>query len=57
MHCNEFEGICKSRNKITSCSTGNSINQIIYNEHDCNVRHVEKSETRSVPYYNISQQI
>ena len=48
MHCNEFEGMRKSENKITLCSTGNCINQIIYNEHDCNIRHAEKSETRSL---------
>ena len=47
MYCNEFACMRKSENKITLYSTGNCINQIIYNEHDCNIRHAEKSETRS----------
>ena len=48
MHCNEFEGMRKSENKITFCSTGNCINQIIYNEHDCSIRHAEKM--KHVPF-------
>ena len=56
MHCNEFEGMRKSENKITFCSTGNCINQIIYNEHDCTVRHAEKMNT-FLYVYDISLQI
>ena len=57
LSCNELEYMRKSENKITFRSTGNSINQIIFIEHDCTVRHAEKSETRSFSYCNISQQI
>ena len=56
MYCNESARMRKSENKITLCSTGNCINQIIYNEHDCTVRHAEKMST-FLSVYDISLQI